>query len=176
MVDCTNSNFRSNQRHVDIAEIDQFMGVLLAMCVNPAACIDEYWSLEDNGFKPAKRFKEKTGMSKNRWEEIRSALGFWEGNGDFIYEKEKEDEWYRVRKLFELWNENMDNSFIASDTMVCDECMCRWLADDFYGPSVTKMPLKPEGVGFLIKAAACGRSRIIFGMELQESPSAMDKK
>ncbi|KAL5478027.1 hypothetical protein EMCRGX_G024902 [Ephydatia muelleri] len=141
-----------------------------------AACIDEYWSLEDNGFKPAKRFKEKTGMSKNRWEEIRSALGFWEGNGDFIYEKEKEDEWYRVRKLFELWNENMDNSFIASDTMVCDECMCRWLADDFYGPSVTKMPLKPEGVGFLIKAAACGRSRIISGMELQESPSAMDKK
>ena len=176
MVDCTNSNFCSNQRHVDIAEIDQFMGVLLAMCVNPAACIDEYWSLEDNGFKPAKRFKEKTGMSKNRWEEIRSALGFWEGNGDFIYEKEKEDEWYRVWKLFELWNENMDNSFIASDTMVCDECMCRWLADDFYGPSVTKMPLKPEGVGFLIKAAACGRSRIIFGMELQESPSAMDKK
>ena len=70
----------------------------------------------------------------------------------------------------------MDNSFIASDTMVCDECMCRWLADDFYGPSVTKMPLKPERVGFLIKAAACGRSRIIFGMELQESPSAMDKK
>ena len=45
---------------------------------------------------------------------------------------------YHVRKLFELQNENMDNSFIASDTMVCDECMCRWLADDFYGPSVTK--------------------------------------
>ena len=49
--------------------------------------------------------------------------------------------------------------------------MCRWLADDFYGPSVTKMPLKPEGVGVLIKAVACNRSRIIFGMELQESPS-----
>ena len=134
MVDCTNSNFRSNQRHVDIAEIDQFMGVLLAtcMCVYPAVCIDEYWSLEDNGFKPAKRFKEKTSMSKNRWEEIRSALCFWEGNGDSIHEKEKEDKWYRVRKLFKLWNKNMDNSFIPSDTMVCDECMCRWLADDFY--------------------------------------------
>ena len=112
MVGCINSNFCSNQRHVDITEIDQFMGVLLAMCVNPAVCIDEYWSLEDNGFKPAKRFKEKTVMSKNRWEEeIRSALGFWEGNGDLIHEKEIEDEWYRVRKLFELWNENiMDNN------------------------------------------------------------------
>ena len=73
-------------------------------------------------------------------------------------------------KLFELWNENMDNSFIASVILCC------WLADDFYGPSVTTMPLKPEGVGFLIKAVACGRSRIIFGMELQESLSAMDKK
>ena len=31
-------------------------------------------------------------------------------------------------------------------------------------------------MGFLIKAVACGRSRIIFSMELQESPSAMDKK
>ena len=34
-------------------------------------------------------------MRKNRWEEIRSALGFWEGNGDLVHEKEKEDEWYR---------------------------------------------------------------------------------
>ena len=33
------------------------------------------------------------------------------------------------------------------------------------------MPLKPEGVGFLIKAVACNKSRIIFGTELQESPS-----
>eukprot|EP00731_Ephydatia_muelleri_P002693 Em0001g2693a len=154
----TESDFDSSDEEEEEERVDNVDEERVAV-----ACIDEYWSLEDNGFKPAKRFKEKTGMSKNRWEEIRSALGFWEGNGDFIYEKEKEDEWYRVRKLFELWNENMDNSFIASDTMVCDECMCRWLADDFYGPSVTKMPLKPEGVGFLIKAAACGRSRIIFG-------------
>ena len=35
---------------------------------------------------------------------------FWEGNGDLIHEKEKEDEWYCVWKLFELWNENMDNN------------------------------------------------------------------
>ena len=117
MIDCTNSNFRINQRHVDIAEIDQFMGVLLAMgallamCVNPAVCIDEYWSLEDNGFKPAKWFKEKTGMSKNRWEEIRSALGFWEGNGDLMLE---EDEWSCAEVVRAMGNENMDNSFIAS--------------------------------------------------------------
>ena len=39
------------------------------------------------------RLKKKTGMSKNRWEEIRSTLFFWEGNGDLIHEKEKEDEW-----------------------------------------------------------------------------------
>ena len=62
MVDCTNSNFCSIQRHVDIAKIDQFMVVSLAMCVNSAVRID-YRSLEDNGFKPAKWFKEKTGMS-----------------------------------------------------------------------------------------------------------------
>ena len=101
MVDCTNSNFRSNQRHVDKAEIDQFMGILLAMCVNPAVCIDEYWSLKDNGSKPTKRLKKKTGMSKNRWEEIRSILFFWEGNGDLIHEKEKEDEWYQVVRAME---------------------------------------------------------------------------
>ena len=41
--------------------------------------------------------KEKSSMSKNRWEEIQSALDFWEGNGDLIHEKEKEDEWYRVQ-------------------------------------------------------------------------------
>ena len=45
----------------------------------------------------------------------------------------------------------MDNNLIASNTMVCNECMYRWLANDFYSPSVTKMPLKPEGVDFLIR-------------------------
>ena len=32
---------------------------------------------------------------------------------------------YHVRKLFELWNENMDNSFIASGTMGI--CAAGWL-------------------------------------------------
>ena len=62
-------------------------------------------------------------MSKNRWEEIRSALGFWEGNGDLMLE---EDEWYHVQKLFELWNENMDNSFIARG-FVMSVCAAGWL-------------------------------------------------
>ena len=136
------------------------------MTISPATCIDDYWSTENNDFMPALKFKEKTGMSKNRWEEMRSALAFWEGDIEVTRQKEKEDEWYRIRKLFQLWNENMNQCFKAGDTVVCDESMCRWLAENYYGPTVTKMPIKPEGVGFLVKTVACGISGIILGLEL----------
>ena len=36
--------------------------------------------------------------------------------------------------------------------------MCRWLAHGFFCPAVTKMSLKPEGVGFLKKAVAYDKS------------------
>jgi hypothetical protein len=107
---------------------------------------------------------------------MRSALAFWEGDIEVTRQKEKEDEWYRIRKLFQLWNENMNQCFKAGDTLVCDESMCRWLAENYYGPTVTKMPLKPEGEGSLAKTVACGISSIIFGLELQESPAAMERK
>lgn len=61
-------------------------------------------------------------MSKNRWEEVSSALAFWEGDIEVTHQKD------RIRKLFQLRNENMNQRFKAGDIVVCDESMCRWLA------------------------------------------------
>ena len=52
-----NANFRSYQKHTDQVEMEIFFGVVLAMAVSPATCIDDYWSTEDNDFMPALKFK-----------------------------------------------------------------------------------------------------------------------
>ena len=59
-------------------EMGKNFGVVIAMAVSPATCIDDYWSTEDNNFMSALKFKEKAGMSKNRWEEMRSLHWFSE--------------------------------------------------------------------------------------------------
>ena len=47
------------------------------------------------------------------------------------------------------------------------------LADNLFSPSATKMPLKAEGVGFLIKAVACGRSRNTLCIRTSHDTSGM---
>ena len=112
-------------------------------------------------------------MSKHRWEQIRGALAFWEGNAE---KAEKTDEWYRIRCLFQLFNENMESVFVAGDSLAIDESMSRWLGSEHHVPQVTKMKLKPEGVGFMIKNICDAKSRIVLNIELQEKPENMSQK
>jgi len=56
MVECTNANFRSFQKHTDQVEMENFLGVVIAMTVSPATGIDDYWSTEDNDFMQALKF------------------------------------------------------------------------------------------------------------------------
>ena len=65
--------------------------------------------------------------------------------------KKKRDEWYRICQLFKRFNDDMDRIFIAGSTLTIDESMSQWLGDEYNVPGITKMKLKPEGVGFLIK-------------------------
>ena len=76
------NTFLGENGNLDVNEMDQFIGCLLGMSVEPLTTIQDYWKVKDDGFITANRFGEKTGMSKHRWEQIRGALAFWEGNAE----------------------------------------------------------------------------------------------
>ena len=48
------------------------------------------WNEKDVVFITAQRFAIINRVTKNRWEQIRGALKFWEGNAE---DEEKRDEW-----------------------------------------------------------------------------------
>ena len=76
--------------HVDEHIMDHFIGSLLGMSVQPLSSIARYWNEKDVSFITAQKFAIKTGLRKNRWEQIHGALKFWEGNAE---DEEKTDEW-----------------------------------------------------------------------------------
>ena len=90
------------------------------MSVQPLSSIAHYWNENDVGFITAQKFAIKIGLQKNRWEQIRGALKFWEGNAE---DEEKTDEWYRIHQLFKRFNDDLDRIFIGGSTLTIDESM-----------------------------------------------------
>ena len=173
IITATNSVLGDKTNHVDEHIVDHFIGSLLGMSVQPSSSIAHYWNEKDVGFITGQKFAIKTGLRKNCWEQIRGALTFRESNAEV---EEKTDEWYRIRQLFKHFNDNMNRIFIAGSTLTIDESMSRWLGDEHYVPGITKMKLKPEGVGFLIKNMSDSQSKVILHIELQEKPENMALK
>ena len=54
--------------------------------------------------------------------------------------------------------------------------MSQWLGDEYNVPGITKMKLKSEEVGFLIKNMSDSQSKVILHIELQEKPENMALK
>ena len=54
--------------------------------------------------------------------------------------------------------------------------MSRWFGDEYNVPGITKMKLKPEGVGFLIKNMSDSQSKVILHIEFQEKLENMALK
>ena len=146
--------------------MDQFIGSLLGMSVHPSSNIAHYWNEKDVSFITAQKFAIKTGLRKNRWEHIRRPLTFWEGNAELLSWKKKQMNGI----TYDSFSNILMGIFIAGSALTIDESMIRWLGDKYYVPGITKVKLKPKGVGFLIKGMSDSQSKVILHIELQEKP------
>ena len=90
IISATNSVLGDKANRVGVHIMDHSNGSLLGMSVQPLSNIAHYWN-EKHSFITAQKFAIKTGLRKNRWEQICGALTFWEGNVE-----EKTDEWYHI--------------------------------------------------------------------------------
>lgn len=175
LVGFTNVNLLAKGKPVTTkAEIWKWLGIITNFPIYSLPNINDYWMTGDLGINPMPAFGERTGMSRDRWRLIRECLAFWDSS------VQTNDPWHHVRLLFSIFNDNMESKYTPGTKLVLDESMIRWRGFDENvaggPPHITHMPLKPESLGFLVKNTACGASRTIIKLELQEEAAAMEKK
>jgi hypothetical protein len=158
-----------------VEEMWKWLGIVLYFPVVPLPSISDYWATGDYAGVNYPALGSKTGMSRDRWKQIRQHLAFWP-----VPPEGTSDRWYKIRAIFNTFNTHMASVYQPGGYLTLDETTFRWRGYDekhpLGPPHLSHMPLKPESVGFLVKDASCGKSRVLVSLELQESASEMDSK
>ena len=166
-------NAHSRMRGRSLCTVDElkvFVGIMLAMCVQPLKRRSDYWKVRPSAadlFPPADF--NRLGMSEDRWERIWSALSF-ECNDD------EDDKWDCIRKFIEDWNENSAGMLHCGWLLCLDESMSRWLSRTKGGdkgiPHSSFVKRKPEPTGTEMKTLADCDTGCIVQVEVQEGKAA----
>lgn len=88
------------------------------------------------------------------------------------------DHFWEIRKLVDEWNNNMTNQFSPSWVVCLDESMSKWI-NKWACPGFICIPRKPWPFGNEWHTIACGKSGILFFVELvkgQDRPAWMGNK
>lgn len=154
-----------------------FLSILFMMCIGQLRNRRDYWRSEKGeGERVTPPFDfGRFGMTQDEWE-------FWFAN--IVWSKvDKSDKWHQVRGFIDAFNKRRQDMISASGVLTIDESMSafktRKLAKH-HGESapdaLTKIPRKPEPIGFELKALIDALLRILLGVELVERADDMKTK
>ena len=79
------------------------------MSVVKLPTINDYWNKEDDGVFIAHTYRERFGMSRNRWKEIWSIMIFHDSTQSHAYD----DRFFKVRNFINIFNDHMTDTFNA---------------------------------------------------------------
>ncbi len=99
----------------------RFIGIMYAMTVTPRTNIQDYWSVEADGLRPASNFESFLRMSYSRFCQIRKMFAI----GQNIITKNKFDNFRHIQDMF---NERMHTVFKCCNRIVVDESTPGWHA------------------------------------------------
>jgi hypothetical protein len=148
---------------LDIDEFFTYLGLWFAM----STCYfsgdrDMFWSSKEITFESGAPYRFHDFMSRNRFNGITQALRFTN-----IPSPAFRDRFHEVRQLIFEWNVNMENKFSPSWISVIDESMSKWLSE-YTCPGWMVVPRKPHPFGNEYHTACCGKSGILWALELVE--------
>ena len=122
----------------------------------------EFWSLKPVSRKRGAPFRLNDLMSKNRFKEIISNLTYTDQDPPPY-----KDLFWEVRQMISAWNANMKERFTAAWVVCLDESMSIW-TNRWSCPGWVFCPRKPHPIGNEYHTIACGKSGILFAMEMVE--------
>jgi hypothetical protein len=146
----------------------------LAMTLQPMPTARDYWRETDDGVFTPPKFRQRYGISRERFESIMENLKCFDG----LPETLARDPWAPVRELITSFNTSRAETINPGFILVVDELMSAWRGreEKVHGaglPHATKIPRKPEPIGTEVKCCADGLSGIMLRLELQEGKSRM---
>jgi len=101
-------------------------------------------------------------MSRNRFEAILYSLRYTN-----VHRPPYRDPFHDVRQMIQAWNANMENVFVPSWVSCLDESMSYW-TNMYSCPGFMFVPRKPWPLGNEWHTICCGRSGVMYAVELVE--------
>jgi hypothetical protein len=151
--------------NLDYGEFLQFVGILLVISSSSTGHTRrDYWATKPHGQRQAP-FKFNKYMSRNRFEAIQRNLQFTDEKKPTY-----KDPFWEVRQMIDAWNSNMEIIFIPSFISCLDESMSKWL-NQFTCPGFMVVPRKPWPFGNEWHSICCGKSGVMYAIELVEGKS-----
>ena len=126
---------------------------------------------------PPPAFGHRTGMSRNRFEEIWDCLQFsYQPDTRPAETPSEEYRWMLVEDFVRQFNQDREQYFTPSSELVADESMSRWYGLGSYWINCgltmyVEMDRKPEN-GAEIQTCCCGKSGVMLRMKLVKSEEA----
>lgn len=158
---------------VRLGEFLRWLGLWFLMGTTYCNNRREFWSATNISPYKGAPFRLNQIMSRNRFEEILSAIRLTSFAAP-VYR----DPFYEVRELMEKWNKNMERVFTPGWISCLDESMSKWV-NKYSCPGFVVVPRKPWPYGNEYHSIACGVSGVMYAVELVEGrdePSERPKK
>jgi len=160
------------KQEITKGELIKFFGIIILGTRFEFGSRSDLWSLLPvSRFVEAPKFGEKTGMSRNRFDDIWRCMRFSEQPAERPEGlSSMEYRWMLVNDFIDAFNDYRASNYSPSDRICVDESISRW-----YGlgghwinaglPNYVAMERKPEN-GCEIQDACDGRSRIMIRLKL----------
>ena len=146
-------------------EFLRYLGIRLLMSTCIGWTKDQFWRPSNEVYEQERNncpYNMKTFMSRRRFDLITKSLSYTDA-----YAPAYRDKYWQVRQMLQAFNAHMASIFSSSWVICLDESMSIW-HNKFTCPGWIYCPRKPHPYGNEYHTACCGKSHILFSLELVE--------
>lgn len=150
---------------LSLGEFLRYLGIRLLMFTCIGWKQDDFWRSRGQDYDQESNacpYDIKPFMSYKRFKLITKSLSFTDKT-----QPTYADKYWQVRQMLQAFNNNMASIFVCSWVICLDESMSIW-HNKFTCPGWIYCPRKPHPYGNEYHTACCGKSNILFSLELVE--------
>ena len=158
----TNETIEDEIGEITIGELLRFLGIWFFLATTSGFARREFFSTYAVNVRTGAPYRVNQYMSRTRFEAILQALSYTASEPPPFL-----DRFWEVRELINQWNSNMERVFKSAWVCCLDESMSTWMSR-WTCPGWMFVPRKPRPFGNEYHTICCGKSGILFAMELVE--------
>ena len=169
----TSATMRSESPHcieLSLGEFLRFLGIRLLMSTCIGWSQDAFWSSGQDTYDQEQNacpYNVKHFMLYKQFKLVTKSLSYTNVSAPTYHDK-----YWQVRQMLQAFNDNMARIFLSSWVICLDESMSIW-HNKFTCPGWIYCPCKPQPFGNEYHTACCGKSNILFLLELVKGKASV---